>query len=421
MSGHHILYITYDGLTDPLGKSQILPYLTGLSRLGHRITILSAEKSQRMSDDGAVVQELCQASGMAWYPLKYHKRPAILSSMYDLQSLKRTARKLERREYFDIIHCRSYIPAAVGLDLKAEFGSRLLFDMRGFWPDEKIEGKSWPQNQFLYRWIYAYFKRLEGKLLTGADHIISLTHEGKRQLQTRPHVQRSQPEITVIPCCADFSHFPLVGPLQRDIGRAALGIPANAKVLAYLGSLGSWYMEREMLDFFRVMLTRNENWMFLFVTPDSPAVIHAAAAARDIPIDRLIIRNAGRAEVPIFMSAADLGIFFIEPVFSKKASSPTKMGEMLALGLPLITNKGVGDVTQIVEETGCGVAIDRFDDAAYLEALDLLEKQPRHPDRLRERALPWFDIDIGINRYDSVYRAMAGSNPTDLNAASNRD
>jgi glycosyltransferase involved in cell wall biosynthesis len=180
-------------------------------------------------------------------------------------------------------------------------------------------------------------------------------------------------------------------------------------------------MEGEMLDFFRAMLTRDQKGIFLFVTPDSPAAIRAAAAARGVPSDRLVIRNADRTEVPIFMSAADLGIFFIEPVFSKKASSPTKMGEMLALGLPLITNKGIGDVTQIVEETGCGVTIDRFDEAAYKEALELLEKLPRNPHRWRELALPWFDVEIGINRYDSVYRAMAGSNPTDLKAASNPD
>src|SRR4051794_20204501 len=43
-----VLYITYDGLTDPLGRSQVLPYLTGLAERGHRITVLSCEKPERM-------------------------------------------------------------------------------------------------------------------------------------------------------------------------------------------------------------------------------------------------------------------------------------------------------------------------------------------------------------------------------------
>ena len=43
------LYISYDGMTDPLGRSQVLPYLQGLSERGHEITLLSCEKPARMA------------------------------------------------------------------------------------------------------------------------------------------------------------------------------------------------------------------------------------------------------------------------------------------------------------------------------------------------------------------------------------
>lgn len=410
-----ILYITYDGITDPLGRSQVLPYLTGLSRLGHRITILSCEKPDREASDGPRIRALCDEAGIEWHPIRYHKKPPVLSSAWDATALKRTAERLHREERFDIVHCRSYIPGIAGLHLKRKFGLRFLFDMRGFWPDEKVEGRSWPQTNPVFRRVYRWFKALEAELLTGADHIISLTYEGKRQLLTRPQFQPQGAEITVIPCCVDFTHFPLVAPTDRQAGRAALGIAADARVLVYLGSLGSWYMTDEMLDFFRVMLARDPASVFLFVTHDDPESIRAAARARGVPEDRLVVRGASREEVPLFMAAADIGIFFIAPVFSKKASSPTKMGEMLALGLPLVTNGGVGDVAQIVEETGCGVAIDRFDEATYAAALDRIEAMEPAPQAQREKALPWFDVEIGIARYDEVYRSLtgqAGSNPT---------
>ena len=41
-----ILYITYDGLTDPLGGSQIIPYLKGISSHQKNIVVLSFEKSE---------------------------------------------------------------------------------------------------------------------------------------------------------------------------------------------------------------------------------------------------------------------------------------------------------------------------------------------------------------------------------------
>jgi len=110
--------------------------------------------------------------------------------------------------------------------------------------------------------------------------------------------------------------------------------------------------------------------------------------------------------VPQYMSAADLGIFFIEPVFSKTASSPTKMGEMLALGLPLITNAGVGDVEAMVNDLGCGVAIHEFNETSYTAALDRLATLPGSALQRRERALACFDVKLGIDRYDSIYRQL---------------
>jgi len=400
------LYITYDGLTDPLGRSQVLPYLVGLAQRGHRITILSCEKPQRLERDGDRIRQLCADAGIEWVPLKYHKQPLVVSSMIDAAALQRAAIRLHRAEQFDLVHCRSYIPARAGLALKRRLGTKFLFDMRGFWPDEKIEGDNWNLGNPLYRAAYRYFKRLESRLLRGADHIVSLTEAGKAQLLTRPELASDPAPITVIPCCVDFDHFPLATDASRAVARRTLGIAADAPVLGYLGSLGSWYMGNEMLDFFGVYRSRHPDARFLFVTPDSPESIRAAAAARGIDRDHVIIRAASREEVPQYMSAADLGIFFIEPVFSKTASSPTKMGEMLALGLPLVTNAGVGDVEALVNDLGCGVAIHEFNDASYAAALDRLATLPGSALQRRERALASFDVKLGIDRYDSIYRQL---------------
>ena len=39
----NILYLSYDGMTDPLGQSQVLPYLAGLSKKGFRFHLISFE------------------------------------------------------------------------------------------------------------------------------------------------------------------------------------------------------------------------------------------------------------------------------------------------------------------------------------------------------------------------------------------
>src|SRR3982751_3916061 len=132
-------------------------------------------------------------------------------------------------------------------------------------------------------------------------------------------------------------------------------------------------MVEEMMDLFRVQLERAPDAIFLVISRDRPDAILATGKSRGVPADRLVIRSASRQDVPRLAAAADYALFFIKPVFSKKASSPTKMGEFLALELPMVTNGDVGDVERIMGETGAGVVVDRFDQASYREALDQLE------------------------------------------------
>jgi glycosyltransferase involved in cell wall biosynthesis len=383
----------------------VLPYLAGLAALDHRITILSAEKPERHAAEGETVRRLCAAAGIDWQPIRYHQHPPILSGVWDRLMLQRAAVRLQRERHFDIVHCRSYLPAAAGLHLKRRFGTRLLFDMRGFWPEEKVEAGSWPQSNPLFRAVYRYMKRLEARLFAGADHVITLTEAALPLLRARPELPSATP-VSVIPCCADFDHFPLVTAEARAAGRVDLGIAPDAHVLAYLGSVGAWYMLDEMLDFFAVYRRRHADAVMLFVSPQPAELFVAAAAARGLPADAIRIRAGTREQVPRLMAAADAGLFFIRPVSSKIASSPTKMAEMMALGLPIVGNAGVGDVAAILGETECGVAIDRFDEASYHAAIDRLERVACSPAQIRAAGLARFDVAEGIRRYDLIYSAL---------------
>lgn len=409
-AGARVLYITYDGLTDPLGRSQILPYLVRLSARGHDITVLSCEKPKSWDRDGDKIRKLCAESKIKWIPLKYHKKPPVLSTVFDARALKTEAMQLSRRAPFDVIHCRSYIPAHVGLALKRQFGAYFVFDMRGFWPDEKLEGGHWNAANPIYAAVYKYFKRLESKLLQGADHIVSLTQAAKDQLKTRGVVSVDTP-ITVIPCCVDFDHFPLVTNDDRISAKRRLSLEPNASVLGYLGSLGGNYLLASMLRFFRSFAAHKENPYFLFVTQDEAGPIRQAANELGLDSNRLIILPASREEVPAYLAAADVGIAFKQPTFSAKACSPTKLGEMLATGLPVIANAGVGDVEEIISENDCGVLVSDFTDDSFSKALAEICAITLTAQERRSQIAPIFNIDLGVDRYDRIYREGARTRP----------
>lgn len=404
--GKKILYITYDGLTDPLGQSQILPYLKGLSQHGYRFTIVSFEKAERFSKGKSLIEKLTTESGIRWVPLLFTSKPPLLSKLYDAVQMRRKAAKLQREQQFDMVHCRSYIAADVGLYLKKKFGVKFFFDMRGFWADEKKDGGSWNTNHPIFNRIYQYYKKKEEAYLQNADYIISLTEAGKAELCSWPSYKSTIP-VAVIPCCADMNHFSLTDLHQKKESRLLLAIPDNALVISYLGSIGTWYMIDEMLLFFKQVKETYPAAKFLFVTHSDPLLIQKKVAALELTPEDFFIKEATRTEVPQLIKASDINISFIKPVYSKISSSPTKLGEVLSMGIPVICNSGVGDVEKVITKADAGYILHHFSKADFEKAINaipsLLSKKPQ---AIRDKAEHVYSLDKGINLYYQTYRTL---------------
>src|SRR6185312_823213 len=157
----NVLYISYDGMTDPLGQSQVIPYLIGLCDKGFAFTILSFEKKTKYEERKLQIQNLLDSAGIKWSPLIYTKWPPVISTLYDYGRLKRKASQLHQSIKYDLVHCRSYIPALGGVAFKRKCNLPFIFDMRGFWADERVDGNLWNLNNPLFKTIYRFFKKKE--------------------------------------------------------------------------------------------------------------------------------------------------------------------------------------------------------------------------------------------------------------------
>jgi glycosyltransferase involved in cell wall biosynthesis len=402
----NVLYISYDGMTDPLGQSQVIPYLQQLTKQGYHFTILSVEKKKRLSESGQQIRELLTEMGIEWKTLIFSTKPPILSKIYDQWKLNITAARLYKKKKFDLIHCRSYVAAAAGLKLLRRFGVPFLFDMRGFWVDERVDSGHWNIHNPLYRFFYKLYKKKEKRYFLKSTHIISLTQKGKEELIRAYNVAANK--ISVIPCCADLEHFDYrkINNDDKQKAKEQLKISNENKVLTYLGSLGGWYMTDEMLDFFAVLKKKISGIIFLFVTHDGREKILEMAAAKGIAPHDIRVQPASRDEVPLYLSVSDWGIFFIKDVYSKKASSPTKQGEIMAMGIPIICND-VGDTGKIVNITKAGIIINEFDNESYSKAADQLLKMSAAPSpSIREGAFQYYDLYAGARNYLEVYKKL---------------
>ena len=80
-----ILYISYDGVLEPLGQSQILPYLENLSS-SYNIYLLSFEKKEDLSNIllYKYILKKIKNSNINWYRFRYHKYPLVISTLFDI-------------------------------------------------------------------------------------------------------------------------------------------------------------------------------------------------------------------------------------------------------------------------------------------------------------------------------------------------
>ena len=402
-----ILYLTYDGLTDPLGQSQILPYLEGLANRGFEITVISFEKSLVLK---------AKSQRLKAIQLKYHKSPPVLSTLYDLYLLRKEVKRVLKAQQIDIIHCRSYITSLVGLWAKRKYGIKFIFDMRGFWADERVEGGLWNLKNPVFKWIYQYFKKKEKEFIAEADAVIALTENAKNEILSWKSkssvVQKFNgsigDKITVIPTCADLDLFnpKTVSVDDSNALRDELGIQKEDFVLLYLGSLGTWYLLEEMLDFYEELKAEGSKlkgkYKFLFLTREQE-MLKEAIEKRGFQVDEIIITSCARNEVPMYISICDASIFFIIPTYSKKASSATKMGEIMAMGKPVITNLGWGDVEVIISETETGVLVNDLSVEGYRKGIDRLAGSEFNPIKIRKEAGKHFSLEKGVESYHQIY------------------
>lgn len=414
MDVNGVLYLSYDGMTDPLGQSQVIPYLEGLTKKGYHFHLVSFEKPDAFREQGEEVGKLLQHAGITWYPLTYTRQPPILSTLYDLVRLRRLTSQLIRVNKLRLIHCRSYITPLAGWWLKKKFNIPLIFDMRGFYADERVDGGLWNLKNPIYKLIYLFFKKKEKQWIAGADAVISLTHKGREIMEALELRSSSQLPIQVIPCCVDMEHFDRkkIESRDRDHIKAQLDLSNAHPILTYLGAIGTWYLLEEMLRFFTVFLKTYPEAVLLFITHEKEKFIRRKASEAGVTHSAIRVIKASRRQVPLLLSLGDASLFFIKPVFSKKASSPTKQGEIMSMGIPLICNTGVGDTEEIVKTYGCGLLVD-------VEKVESYDRAVAHfsslltipPEEITHSARECFSLDSGVDKYATVYKHLLDMNP----------
>jgi glycosyltransferase involved in cell wall biosynthesis len=390
------LYLSYTGLLEPLGQSQILAYLERLSD-NFQFTLVTFEKADDLENKIAInaMRQHCETFGINWLPKRYHHRPRLVGTTFDLAILAYSTWKYSRAGKAKLVHCRSYIPAISAWLVGKFTGTPFLFDMRALWLEEMIDAGRLERNSMLHKalvWI-------EKRLLHDAGHIVSLTNNAVDYL-LEEHALLQAEDFTVITTCVDLKRFDQLPPPPQD---------------RYLGTMGTvtsgWFHLDWCLRLMKLEKANNPISVFPVITRDPEEKIHACAVSEGLEPDSLVISSCSPIDVPSAIVGMKAGIIFYTASIGDKGRSPTRLGEFLAAGVPVIANRGVGDMAEIVENNRVGVIAEGGEPHQLRTALDSLHELLEDPSlsrRCTNVAKEHFSADHGSDLYDTCYQKSIG-------------
>ena len=407
LANRRVLYISYNGMLAPLGQSQVIPYLKELGQAGVRFTLLSFEGAKAYTPEG---RERCErlraelaSSEIDWHFLRYHKRPSLPATSYDVLAGVRYGSRLVQSKQIEMVHARSHIPATIALRLKQRFGLRMIFDLRGLMAEEYVDADHWKKGSVPYRLT----KAMESRALQASDGVVTLTEKIWPAIKDWKGLRGRDVIHEVVPCCTDLELFHF-SQSDRERVRAELDLQ-DRFVLVYSGSIGGWYLTDKMADFFVALLKHEPQGHFLCLTGGDKGLIEKLMSDRAVNSNQFTVLNVAPAEVASYLSASDVGIAFYKPTFSRLATSPVKVSEYLACGLPVIVNAGVGDSDTFVESQTVGAVVKDFNEREYKQTLVAIENLFAGDirERARTAAESFFDVRrTGLERYARLYEKV---------------
>lgn len=398
-----VLYLSLTGMAEPLGRSQVLEYLMDLSK-EHTIYLLSFERRKDFSklED---VRRFTRQHGIVWHHLTYSNRFGVFSTLLQISGALRLASRCIRKHRISIVHARSMIPATIGLFLKKMHGVKLLFDIRGFAADEKVDSGRVRKPSFLY----AMLKKLDNRLYCSSDHIVTLTLSAKKILADNLGIDSEK--ITVIPTCANRTLFKPLGDSEKMAFRRSLGYEDDAKIIIHSGTVGTWYDFDSEVKLVKALMERDSAVRLLVLNKNEQPFIRLTVEKYGLPPERVVIDSCSFEAMHRYLNIADVSLFFIRPTFSKQASAPTKFAENVACHLPSVTNRGVGDMEYYLTHFPVGYLVDiaHLDETigdtakSLLRAMEEGRKDLAAFDRLFDTH---FDKRIAVKKYAHIYESI---------------
>ena len=382
------LYISWDGLLDPLGESQILSYLRKLSSR-YQIEICSLEKSFRSKNEVDCLKKELNELGIIWNYSDF--KQAKFGTVRNLISLIRTVKNSMKTTSYKIFHCRSYmamISGIIGVGILSR-KVKLLFDIRGFLFLEKLE----LMNFVLKTIMLPFFCTVEKILFMKADRVVTLTHRSVPRI-----AGMTKAPVDVIPTCYNIE---LVETEESDYSEKEYDF-------VYLGSAGGTYRLDIALKVFSAYKSCMKNARMLIINASQHRL--CMIEVKKLGLGEFVdIVSCKHKEIGEYLKRCRYGVYFIDKKASKPAQCPTRFAELVAHGLPVITGSGIGDTDRIYRKYNPGIILNAKEDNKMIRKAMKRLISLEYSELCKASYKCYCDnfrlID-GVEKYNQIYRTI---------------
>jgi glycosyltransferase involved in cell wall biosynthesis len=394
-----VLYVVYWGAAEPLGQSLVLPAVRKLADLGAELTLVTFEKPGDLAcpEEMARIRGSLDKHGVRWIPLRYHKRPKVPATAFDIFNGAARSIIARLKASPDIIHARTFIGGMIGMAIAPILRSKLIYHNEGFYPDEQVDAGVWKMNSAPHR----VAKRLEERMYSSADGIIAMSGRGKEEIIGLTAVRRKGTPVIVVPSCVDLGHFRFT--------RSGPPAEGEALRLVYSGSVGGRYHLDSLARFVAVAAESTGPLQLCVLTRSDHALVESMLSNSGLDRSFWSIQSLPYSEMPVELAKQHAGLHFLQKGISEHGGSPTKIGEYWAVGLPVVVTANAGDTDEIIRRERVGVVVASHSDAAYMRAaveLVSLLQDAELRGRCRRAAETHYALEGASHRQFSLYNDL---------------
>jgi hypothetical protein len=388
-----VLYITYDSMLEPLGHSQVFRYIESLA-VDFRFFLISFEREARGCPmKRALLSERFAQLGVTWVPMRYHKRPRVVATLYDVCRCVCVALFYIVRNKIRVVHARSFVSVFMAFIIKIFVRLQIIYDMRGFWVEERLAAGFLRENTLML----SVLRQLDKYFLTRSSHIVVLTQSALNVLKKDFKLLRNDTTFSVIPTCVSLEQFTLEGKSRPDNGCLVVG---------YVGSVSVTNMFYAFILLLIQLKSMRINFRVLIINKGEHRYIRAELAGIGLEDDIYELLDVDHCDVHKSLGRIDFAVFFKKNGLSSIGCSPTRFSEFMASGVPCFFNTGIGDLDYFTSKCEVGVSVSSFTEEALRVGIrDMLELLDDNclSNRCRRVAERYFPVARGVQCYALIY------------------